>query len=469
MIQRLESLPKGSIAMLRNGMPSRRRSRTCRRRFVPGVNLMEDRTLLSTLMVTNNNDSGKGSLRAEIAAATSGDAINFSSKLKGETITLTSGELLITVSVTINGLGANRLSVSGNNASRVIEIAAGLNVTINGLTITDGYALDQGGGILNDGSNLTLSGDVLSQNVAIDSATNDFTGALGGALDSVGGTLNITGCQITANQALGGASASRHAAGGGICLVAGTLTISNSAISGNLAQGGDNSSVGYAFGGAIYSAGSATISTSTISGNTADGGANSSRRVVAAAVACLVTSATITGCNISDNSAVRGGAERQRSRLWRRHRLTSGALSITAAASAATWLGAVTTAALAAPSARASSAIHRSPQSRASPTAPSATTWLARATTHPATSAEGGGVEIQLFTRIRRHHRQHLQRQSGRRRQWRDRAIRRREPTEAPSPTMAPLPSPAARSTTTRPSAAATATAVPASRTPAWT
>ena len=74
---------------------------------------------------------------------------------------MTSGELLINANVTINGPGANRLSVSGNNSSRVFEIATGLNVAINGLTITHGSAPDQGGGVLNDGSNLTLSGDVL--------------------------------------------------------------------------------------------------------------------------------------------------------------------------------------------------------------------------------------------------------------------------------------------------------------------
>ena len=32
------------------------------RRFLPRVDLMEDRTLLSTLTVTNNHDSGSGSL-----------------------------------------------------------------------------------------------------------------------------------------------------------------------------------------------------------------------------------------------------------------------------------------------------------------------------------------------------------------------------------------------------------------------
>ena len=56
-----------------------------RRQFQPRVDLMEDRTLLSPLLVTNNNDSGTGSLRAEIASATNGDTIKFANSLKHRT------------------------------------------------------------------------------------------------------------------------------------------------------------------------------------------------------------------------------------------------------------------------------------------------------------------------------------------------------------------------------------------------
>jgi hypothetical protein len=53
--------------------------------------------------VLNNLDSGAGSLRAEIAAARSKDTIVFAPSLKGQTITLTSGELLIDKDLTIAG------------------------------------------------------------------------------------------------------------------------------------------------------------------------------------------------------------------------------------------------------------------------------------------------------------------------------------------------------------------------------
>ena len=53
-------------------------------RAVPGLETLEDRTVPSTLMVTNNLDTGvpgDGSLRGEIAAAQSGDTIKFAHSL----------------------------------------------------------------------------------------------------------------------------------------------------------------------------------------------------------------------------------------------------------------------------------------------------------------------------------------------------------------------------------------------------
>ena len=86
---------------------------------------MEDRKLLSTFMVTNLSDSGAHSLRAGIQ---SGDAtIAFAPGLHG-TITLKSA-LPITSSVTIDGPGADRLSVSGNDANRVFDISGSASVT----------------------------------------------------------------------------------------------------------------------------------------------------------------------------------------------------------------------------------------------------------------------------------------------------------------------------------------------------
>src|SRR4028119_1704859 len=60
---------------------------------------------LATVTVTNNNDSGPGSLRDAIASAAAGDIITFAPGLASQTITITSGQLDIPVgkNITIDG------------------------------------------------------------------------------------------------------------------------------------------------------------------------------------------------------------------------------------------------------------------------------------------------------------------------------------------------------------------------------
>jgi hypothetical protein len=106
----------------------------------PRLEVFEDRTVPSVLTVMNTLDSGTGSLRDMIAAAKSNDSIVFDPSLNSQPITLTSGELAITKSLDIEGLGASQLTISGNDASRVFDISRGSVVTIAGLTITHGRA-----------------------------------------------------------------------------------------------------------------------------------------------------------------------------------------------------------------------------------------------------------------------------------------------------------------------------------------
>src|SRR4029077_9089339 len=96
----------------------RGKPRSGRGRYRPLLEVLEERALPSTYHVTNTNDSGPDSLRGEIALANANpgsDTIVFDNGVNG-TIKLTSGELLITDSVTINGPGGNKLSVRGKNA-----------------------------------------------------------------------------------------------------------------------------------------------------------------------------------------------------------------------------------------------------------------------------------------------------------------------------------------------------------------
>ena len=95
---------------------SRSTGRRRRHRFAPDLLPLEARALLSTLTVTNDNDSGSGSLRYELGIAQPNDIIDFSPKAYG-TITLTGGALPVATSVDIQGPGRTR-SRSAATASR---------------------------------------------------------------------------------------------------------------------------------------------------------------------------------------------------------------------------------------------------------------------------------------------------------------------------------------------------------------
>src|SRR2546426_5872723 len=81
----------------------------------------------TTITVTTTSDSGPGSLRDAILGANNCPDANIIIFAAGvtNTITLTSGELLITENLTILGPGANLLAVNGNAASRVFHVGPG--------------------------------------------------------------------------------------------------------------------------------------------------------------------------------------------------------------------------------------------------------------------------------------------------------------------------------------------------------
>ena len=210
----------------------------------------------ATITVTNQADSGPGSLRDAIAAAAPGDTINFSLTLPA-TIMLTSGELLISKNLTISGPGAANLFISGNSIGGVFYINPGVTVNISGVTIEQGKGgYPGGGGIYNDGT-LSLSDSTVSGNSA------GFNNSGGGIYNDHSASATLTNSTVTGN--------STDIYGGGI-YNDGTLTLTNSTVSLN-----GTGQVG----GGIFNdqSGSATLTNSTVSGNSHGGISNASTGV----------------------------------------------------------------------------------------------------------------------------------------------------------------------------------------------
>ena len=235
-----------SNGLLLAGADVRRRSGTHPPQRRLRIEPLEDRRLLSITVNTLVDEldgslvDGDISLRDAIAAAPQGETINFA--VTG-TINLTNlGHLTINKNLTINGPGANLLTINAfdptpamNNGdgSRLFNIDDGnaaeeKTVAISGLTLTGGDVSGDGGGIRN-AENLTVTGSTISGNVAHGTLViqgyygNYYYDHVGGGIWS-SGSLTVTGSTVSGNTATG--------SGGGIYST-GNLTVTNSAVSGN--------------------------------------------------------------------------------------------------------------------------------------------------------------------------------------------------------------------------------------------
>ncbi|MCM1985259.1 choice-of-anchor Q domain-containing protein, partial [Lyngbya confervoides] len=217
-----------------------------------------------------------------------------------QTLSLTQGELLFNnpgTAIALAGPGANLLAISGGNASRVLSITQGI-VTLDGLTVTDGFA-EAGAGIqVGDRATLTLMNSTLTGNQTSD------VGEGGGLFNS--GTTTLVNTTVSDNQAgFGGGIYNRRdlvvdqtriinneggTFGGGIDSFSTsnrpTAVITNSEITGNTAD----------LAGGIYSNGDLTLQNVTLSGNTA-------RDLGGGLFNAAEANAVITHATFSDNEA----------------------------------------------------------------------------------------------------------------------------------------------------------------------
>jgi predicted outer membrane repeat protein len=170
-----------------------------------------------TIIVTSAADNGPGSLRASVGAAVAGDVIQFDAALTGQVILLAT-PINLTRALTIEGPGADKITISGGNRTRIFFATAA--VTLSGLNLKngvgDGGALQvlrararlmrcaftdnaapngQGGAIYNPSSPVDFSDCTFSGNTA-----SGF--GLGGAFaGSPNAPVSMTDCVFSRNSA----------------------------------------------------------------------------------------------------------------------------------------------------------------------------------------------------------------------------------------------------------------------------
>ncbi len=275
----------------------------------------ERQNLSGTLVVDTAIDESDGdfsvgdlSLReaVELANGTDVDTIEFDSVVFGtlQTILLELGEIQIGEGVTIDGPGAELLTIDAQQNSRIFNvISATGDVTLRGMTLTGGRTTSDGSGtadltfrggavrFLSSGT-LTIEHSVITQN----GTTGDY--APGGAVASTSGDVVITGGTISENSTLG----TVFGRGGGIFTSNGDITVIDSNIL-------NNSTAGLASpGGGISSAtGNVMLQGSTLSGNSTSGISSEGGGIYAFGGTVTITDSTVSGNSTSGPDSSGGG------------------------------------------------------------------------------------------------------------------------------------------------------------------
>jgi predicted outer membrane repeat protein len=218
------------------------------------------------------------------------DTVTFAPSLSGMPVQLSMGELSITDSVTIQGLGAAHTTIDAQGSSRIFDVSAAAgDVTLDGLTLTGGHvtATGEGGGAIH----FAGSGKLTVQSCAL---LNNSSEGPGGAIDAPPAGPNMpSGPVDVIDSTLAGNSTLGPDAAGGAIFSSNVLRVIGSTISGNSTQGANANGGGLATG--PGPAGLAQVVNSTLSGNFTQGdGANGGGLATGPYALAAVLNSTVT-------------------------------------------------------------------------------------------------------------------------------------------------------------------------------
>lgn len=220
-----------------------------------------------TVIVSNCDDSGAGSLREAFATAVSGDVIDLST-LECSTITLTSGALATGVAdLTLQGPGADLLAIDGNHQDRIIDHTGYYGtLSLSNLTLRNGtydgtstyYGNADGGCVLSMGG-VTLEG------VDIEGCTAIGGWVTGGAIRS-SGILQLTDSSITGTTATATRDGFSAGCYGGV-MYGGVAYLERTTIAdATVTVTGTNTAFSGSIGGGILTFGGVVLTDSTVTG-----------------------------------------------------------------------------------------------------------------------------------------------------------------------------------------------------------
>lgn len=248
-----------------------------------------DCTLREAVAVANNDTVG----HADCGTGSGADTITIN---VAGTINIAPGAISVSSTITINE-GAGDVVLDGGGTSRLLSVATNGDLTVNGLTLQNGFTnsnLLRGGCIgLASSTSLTINGVTLQNCVS----TVLPGGAVSGVSDGGDHTVVITNSTFTNNSATDG---------GGMSM-SGTLTVSNSTFTQNTAASGN------ALGGAILATFSSTssITDSSFSQNAAHATSGTAQGGAIVVRGESGVTLTISGSTFTSNQARNSTVENQ--------------------------------------------------------------------------------------------------------------------------------------------------------------